>query len=270
MADTLSACSWFLVLVGNSLRLQQIHHDVPTGEAPERGNIRGFSKQSKRRLLTYLNSIDYTRTGPSLFVTLTHPDDVDVRKHRLRRNHRNLFVKTLERALGKKLGIIWRQEWIARKSGIHLGKMMPHYHLLVFGVKYIASELINSCWRNALKMGDGPLAIDIREVTGEQGVIKYIAKYLAKNPSLDIGSYLDKTVTLGRFWGVLRKELIPLCTPQELELSTRRAYDLARELGEQMLGVNSNWLTTGYRIFGPSGERIFASVKTALDAETGV
>jgi len=105
-------------------------------ERTSRGVCRGFSFGSRRRMLDRLNQVSVTAEHPD-FVTLTLPDDVfedDVRSFaRSAKLHLDVMLKRLHRACPSACGF-WRIEWKARKSGVHEGKLVPHFHLLVWGL----------------------------------------------------------------------------------------------------------------------------------------
>lgn len=106
------------------------------GERGKRGACKGFSFGSRRRMLDRLNSVRVDASLP-VFVTCTLPDDVfddsaasfaKTAKHWL-----DNFTKRLLRVVPQACGF-WRIEWQARKSGKFEGKLVPHFHLLVWGI----------------------------------------------------------------------------------------------------------------------------------------
>lgn len=106
------------------------------GSGGVRGKCKGFSAGSRRRLLDRLNCISVGSTLPQ-FLSLTLPDDVfcdsvsefaKMAKHWL-----DSFLKRLDRACPEACGL-WRIEWKARQTGAHVGKLFPHFHLLVWGL----------------------------------------------------------------------------------------------------------------------------------------
>lgn len=101
-----------------------------------RGKCKGFSFGSRRRLLDRLNSVSVASALPQ-FLTMTLPDDVfcdDVGEFAKRaKNWQATFVKRLLRVVPQACGF-WRIEWRARQSGLHEGKLFPHFHSLVWGV----------------------------------------------------------------------------------------------------------------------------------------
>jgi hypothetical protein len=106
----------------------------------DRGGVRqkckGFSFGSRRRMLDKLNSVSVAAELPQ-FVTATLPDDVfDDDAGRFARSAKvwmDNFTKRLKRVCPKAAGF-WRIEWQSRKSGLHEGKLFPHFHLLVWGL----------------------------------------------------------------------------------------------------------------------------------------
>src|ERR1035438_3877071 len=101
-----------------------------------RGVCKGFSFGSRRRMLDRLNQVSVGAEMPD-FVTLTLPDDcfkdscsefAAVAKRFL-----DVLLKRLHRACPSASGF-WRIEWKARKSGCYIGKLFPHFHLLIWGL----------------------------------------------------------------------------------------------------------------------------------------
>jgi len=101
-----------------------------------RGKCKGFSFGSRRRMLNRLNSVSCAAKLP-YFVTMTLPDDVfDDNAAAFAKKAKvwlDTFVKRLLRACPTASGF-WRIEWQSRKSGVYEGKLVPHFHLLVWGL----------------------------------------------------------------------------------------------------------------------------------------
>lgn len=101
-----------------------------------RGKCKGFSFGSRRRMLDRLNTVSVASSLP-YFVTATLPDDVfddDVSRFaKTAKCYMDTFLKRLARVCPDACGF-WRIEWQARKSGLHVGKLFPHFHLLVWGL----------------------------------------------------------------------------------------------------------------------------------------
>ena len=101
-----------------------------------RGKCKGFSFGSRRRMLNRLNSVSVGASLP-YFVTATLPDDVfndSVQEFaKLAKHWLDNFLKRLRRACPTACGF-WRIEWQSRKSGRYEGRLVPHFHLLVWGL----------------------------------------------------------------------------------------------------------------------------------------
>jgi hypothetical protein len=87
-------------------------------------------------MLDRLNQVSVGAEQPD-FVTLTFPDncfeDSVSSFGKTAKLHLDTFLKRLRRACPSACGF-WRMEWKARKSGLHEGKLFPHFHLLVWGM----------------------------------------------------------------------------------------------------------------------------------------
>ena len=162
-------------------------------------------------MLRFLNKIDYSKIGASLFVTLTYPDHVRREDYRLRSIDRAVFLRHVERELGCKVACVWRIEWEERKSGAYTGKLAPHFHLMLTGVEYLAWQFVRERWRETIRSGEGPLVTEVKRIYNEDGACRYLSKYVSKYRSLDISAYHNSGLKFGRHWGVCRRELIPLC-----------------------------------------------------------
>lgn len=102
----------------------------------KRGVCKGFSFSSRRRMLNNLNSLSVNAPLPC-FVTLTFPDsefnDSVTIFARQAKRHLDAWLKRLSRVCPSAAGF-WRMEWESRKSGLHVGKLFPHFHLLLWGL----------------------------------------------------------------------------------------------------------------------------------------
>ena len=117
------------------------------------------------------------------------------------------FYKRLKRRWDS-VRLYWKVEQVERKSGLEVGLMAPHYHLLVFlPVRIPAKEFerwVRPVWC-ALRPGDKSYydaAADVRacrNTTGSQvgKLLAYLCKYMAKET--------DSLEGCGRYWGHLGK-----------------------------------------------------------------
>jgi len=105
-------------------------------EGKKRRCCRGFSWASRRRMLERVNEVSCGASLPD-FVTMTFPDDcfddrVDVFAKEAKAKL-DVWLKRLARVCPEAAGF-WRIEWKARLSGLYVGKLFPHFHLLVWGL----------------------------------------------------------------------------------------------------------------------------------------
>lgn len=101
-----------------------------------RGKCKGFSFGSRRRMLDRLNSVSVGASLP-YFVTMTLPDEVFCDQVGEFAKRAKVWLQTWLKRLGRvspKACGFWRIEWKARESGAHVGKLFPHFHLLIWGL----------------------------------------------------------------------------------------------------------------------------------------
>jgi len=164
-----------------------------------RGQITGFSKQSRRRVLRLVSTL--RRTVAPVFVTLTYPDlfPADPRTWKIQLD--NLFKRLVRSWPGAV--VIWRMEAKPRQTGVNTGKIAPHFHLLVYGVPYLALlTWIPRSWYEVVGSGDprhfnaGTRVEQVRKV---EGVLYYTSKYICKAENYPLPGW-------GRFWGIVGRK----------------------------------------------------------------
>jgi len=170
--------------------------------------VNGFSRAARLRLLKEIAVIDWRNAGRCLFLTLTYPDEVGKCSYKERTTQRHLVMRRIEKYLGRKVSCLWRVEWQDRKSGSRKGELMPHLHILLFGVDYLPWAHLRQWWREVLGHG-GPIHTFVQLIEGAEGTARYAAKYAAKDSSSSLvnAAYLDGA--FGRSWGMTRKNGIP-------------------------------------------------------------
>jgi len=101
-----------------------------------RGKCKGFSFGSRRRMLNRLNQVSVAAPLPQ-FITMTLPDEVfcdSVGEFAKRAKcWKDNWLKRVLRVCPGACGF-WRIEWKARLSGDHVGKLFPHFHMLIWGL----------------------------------------------------------------------------------------------------------------------------------------
>lgn len=161
-----------------------------------RGEITGFSRASRKRLLELAARLDVSGVIRPKFITLTMRAIVPpaVAKRWL-----DSWFKRLRR-LCPAASAIWRLEFQKRGS--------PHFHLLVFGLPHWDKLELQRAWGEIINESRPFTRIDaVRH--GVRGVITYAAKYMGKVPGVRSG--LDNVTYLtGRLWGVHNRAALPV------------------------------------------------------------
>lgn len=222
-----------------------------------RSAITEFSKASRRRMQTLLNSLDRKRAPVPVLITLTYHEEWDsdpsVWKDQL-----DAFRKRLERKYGS-LSAIWRLEYQRRGA--------PHFHLLVFFWEQpsrdraslladLRGEVGYMWWEVTGKTSDEHLLAGTRcELPRSwKGANVYLSKYMVKLESLSPGA-----APPGRFWGVWRKNLLPILWEVH-QLTLRQAFTLRRIL-RRYAKIRSTHRLSAFEVFCgyQSGTRLLAA-----------
>lgn len=189
-----------------------------------RQSIKGFSSDSRRRLLVTIGSIRRDADLPC-FVTLTYPNEFPTPQKSKR--HLKMFCQRLKRAFPD-VGAVWKLEPQERGA--------PHYHLLVWGASEVSlREFVPSAWHEIAGASD-PLHLlfhlgrlprsqhCVNQVRSWQGVWSYAAKYLGK--TFEVAGWGE--LWTGRFWGFVNREAIPFGPLCELELPKKKVAHIMR------------------------------------------
>lgn len=100
----------------------------------KRGKIKAFTRASRNRLLKAIGRLQ--RTKLPVFVTLTYPDDFPVTPTQWQRDLAALWRRI--RRQWPEAAAIWKKEFKRRKSGVNVGKVAPHYHMLLWLPDWVA------------------------------------------------------------------------------------------------------------------------------------
>lgn len=167
--------------------------------------------------------MDRHRRRP-LFVTLTYPEtwdpnpisykrDLDTFWKRLRRGWWQADKQGNAEFVSAELAsAIWRLEEQERGA--------PHYHLIIFGIRYIDRLILSRFWREVVRYGGDDhekagTSIERPDFWEKAG--SYVAKYIAKPSTTTPGTLIvdadncamPANVHWGRLWGVLGRKNLP-------------------------------------------------------------
>lgn len=199
----------------------------------KRGEIKGFSRKSRQRLMRLIATIDTSKViGRPVFLTLTYPKEYSESYKDWKRDI-NVFFKRLYR-YNPHLSAIWKLEFQKRGA--------PHFHLMIFNTDpariYINHkvfsnicavywyEVVNSRDYNHYKAG-----INYQPIETYKAVRSYVSKYIAKtSASLDDDDIILK---VGRFFGTHNKDALPI-SQVEVEL-TEEEFLLLRRIARNYL-----------------------------------
>jgi len=190
----------------------------------KRKAVRVFSRAARLRMLKFIATVQWDDYPTGLFVTLTYPDSVVRRTMDDRRMDRRRFLRDTEKHLGHQVKGLWRLEWEPRKSGLYVGQLYPHYHMMLLGETFYWHETCRKIWRKILRV-KGPLDILVKAMPNAELTGFYIAEYMAgiTDPLyLDNPSYWN---TSGLHWGKIRRHQIAMAQEQTLEHLTDQQLD---------------------------------------------
>lgn len=192
----------------------------------KRGEIKEFSRKSRRRMLLKLSAFNYDSYNTKFFFTCTFHKKYPTSKESIKK-YLLLIVKRIER-IDPSFTIIWRVE--LQKRGA------PHFHFILISEKtFNGKEKVNyssklkKAWGNItedINKFSYTIGSDVRELNSNHKTFIYISKYSAK--------YLDsKTeLKLGRFWGVRGK--INVFENIEIEVSNNFLETLKQMILDEM------------------------------------
>lgn len=183
----------------------------------KRGEIRGFTRSARFRMLKMIATIDWKSNMPVLFLTLTYPDRCGLQEGPQLAKDRSVFWRYVEKYLARKVAAVWRVEWKIRQTGDFEGLWMPHVHMLIMRCPYLHYKWIRWHWRKSLRIWGKPF-VWVKAIDEEEQAAIYVAKYQGKvsDDLLEYGSYHNNPS--GRQWGVFRRNLVTFFPKREILL----------------------------------------------------
>lgn len=229
-----------------------------------RGVITRFSPRSRVRMMRKTGQI--RGLARPYFLSLTYPGEFEVSPNRVKAHLFALRKRIVRRF--PHAGIIWRLELKKRKSGLSEGEIVPHYHMVLWGMKVYPSSMyaiINRMWWEIVwtEYEDMPLkmplkskmtieqrdhaehGVDVKLLPDFRAVLAYVSKYAAKTEDDETGEHW------GRRWGVCGRVDISKSIHWGLtwdeHIRFRRGL---RKLLEKRKSAYAWWLKSGYPSLG--------------------
>jgi len=267
--------------VSNRVRRTTASH-MPLREA---GDIHGFSRGSRMRLLQKMSVIDKDAvfSSPCLspkFITLTYgqawPDPetakADLRRFLKRLSYHHFKSHTYE------FSCLWRLEFQARGA--------PHFHLIIFGLPFTHKSRIRDLWGDSIGRQywdtgrkDRPFYAPItriERIKSYNGVMSYSSKYTAKPSVFNYRPYLskdgqptengqpnttEKPTATGRVWGIIGKKHLPLSEKHTRRLDRdcyiQRLDRIKRELSAVYGFKTCDDIDSGFSFFSEDAPALF-------------
>lgn len=190
-----------------------------------RGDVKGFSIASRRRLLYTIGGIKRGAYLP-YFITLTYPEKFPSPSESKR--HLKIFFQRFTRQVPHH-GSIWKLEPQERGA--------PHYHILTWGCTFFdLARFIPETWYEVAGDGDtkhldwhfGFLGNGnkhcVQEVHSWRGVWSYASKYLGK--IFDVSGWENKWT--GRYWGIINRDNVPFGELKQVDVTHSKAVEVMR------------------------------------------
>lgn len=207
-----------------------------------RGRIKGFSPNSRRRLMRFMARLRMTGVRAT-FITLTfkgYPTHAEAKRAL------HAFMSHLYRTYPQ-ASACWRMEYQKRGS--------IHFHLLCFNLPFWPQKELSKTWTKIT--GEDASRVDIRLVRSRRGVMFYVSKYIAKvakkggSTSFIQVPYLHgyKKWRKGRFWGYHNKKHLPLGQKLEGVLVNDSLIKKLSNAAWEIIGVESRWNSISFNLF---------------------
>ncbi len=211
-------------------RVKGIDRD-PKPQSWVRGIVKEFSRKSRNRLMRTVNKVR-TDARACHLVTLTYPDHFPEDPARWKQNLR-AFQRRLARAWGEP-GTIWRLEMVDRKSGENVGRLAPHFHLLIWGLKggWPFKNWLSRAWYEVVASGDPRhlgAGTNCQLVKGNKQLASYLSKVVGRVAAAELAKRTQALGEgVGRWWGVWHRSNLPVGVRKVCELAEKDAIQLLR------------------------------------------
>lgn len=257
----------------NSVVVRKISHQKqqPAPRA-HRGAITRFTARSRSRMLRKTGMLRQLKNP--YFVTLTYPGYFDHSPDRVKA-HLFALKKRIKRRFPQ-MAMIWRMELKRRKTGASVGEIVPHFHLLLWGMQIFEADMLKAMkhlwFEVAQSYPDHPAPImptiddkstpdldamttdqrnfyehgvDVEQLFNFRHTLSYVSKYAAKEEDDESGSYW------GRRWGICGR--VDLSASYTVKLTLKQHYALRRAVRKWLEHRGSRyawWLSQAYPDYG--------------------
>lgn len=198
----------------------------------KRGDVHTFSPNSRRRLMRLLATVKkdvrpvlLTLTFPDTYTEYEEPEDWK----RLLRAFEHRFRRAFPAGT-----FLWRLELVERKSGVDVGKVKPHFHLLVFGCSFqLLRKWVPVTWYEVVGTGDIHhlnAGTQVSQVHSRRGMFRYASKTVGNLPG-EMGKDAQTAGSeVGRWWGVCVRKVFTLfqSAVHAVELTEQQAVNVLR------------------------------------------
>ena len=169
----------------------------------KRGKVGGYSECARRRNRELLHAID--RSADGLFLTLTYQNHLPGPQEAKR--DLDVWWKRLKRRFPG-LSAVWKLEPQERGH--------PHFHLLVFGTRFIDAQWLSSIWHEVTAETAAQhekAGVDVEgHVNLDSKIQAYMAKYMAETYDGWPDGGGEEWKEMGRWWGVLGRDSLPIAS----------------------------------------------------------
>lgn len=209
----------------------------PSGQGPvgKKGTITEFSKKSRRDFIKFLCKI---KDKLNLWQDVTFADDVMQIKSERKEVSNKALNRFRRRVLDKypSIKIVYKREWVPRKSGNLTGEHIPHFHMFIsvpavsedYDISNLPIELAR-IWVDCTGTKEIEKSLSValhpksyRLINNQKHAIKYATKYITK-PG---GNWTDESI--GRSWGKIGK--FDIAEPEEREMTPAEMVHVKRLL----------------------------------------
>jgi len=226
-----------LLIYPNMVEIRQTNPLKQSGgnTAGEKDIITEFSKKSRREFIKFLCKI---KDKLILWQDLTFADDVMQNKS----ERKEVSNKSLDRFRRKVLKIypsvkiVYKREWVQRKSGNLIGEHVPHFHMFLsvpdmsedYELFNLASDLAKT-WVGCTKTEEIQKSLSValnsksyRIIKSHKQALKYATKYITKPGE----NWADESI--GRSWGTIGK--FDIAKPEIMEMTPDEMVHVKRRL----------------------------------------